>query len=145
MDLRGNDLLRSWGVLQPLWILVYWPVRWVMEQTVPGSGSSYGPGCWPLLLPRMLPRRPRGLPSLQGAPARPADSPRRAGCWTEAAAAYLWREGREIGETQLKPNLPAFRSHSSQTPCSVLFTLDWKHLWTVGVSLRFSVSYPHLI
>lgn len=91
---------------------VYWPVRWVTEQTVPRLGSSYGPGCSPHLLLQTFPRWPRVLQTPQRAPARPADSPRRADCWTEAAAAYLRGQRRQkliSNQTNL------FRSHWTTT------------------------------
>lgn len=74
--------------------LVNWPVRWETVQTGPGSGSSFGPGCWLLLQQQQLRPQLRALRWLQHPPAKSADSPRRADCWTEAAAVYLQRERR---------------------------------------------------
>lgn len=94
---------------------LYWPVRWGTEPTVPRPGSSYGPGCSPPLLLQTFLLWPRVLQILQRAPARPADSPRRADCWTEAAAAYLWgADDTEINSPQTKPpglSVTLFCSH----------------------------------
>lgn len=111
---------------------VYWPVRWGTEPTVPRPGSSYGPGCSPpLLLPTFL-LRPRVLQILQRAPARPADSPRHADCWTEAAAAYLCgADDAEINSPQTNPpglSVTPFCSHWTWVHwgpvCAVIHSAD---------------------